>query len=100
MMTRKFLTSFALVAEPSMIRWITSIRFVTIVNSQTHSMKTIGNYEISNFHQIGTPVDRGNLKPLIYSGDIYDPVTKAETIINWDEDGKCSNWKRSDCFIN
>lgn len=68
--------------------------------------KTIGGFEIKDFKVLEKPIDRHILEPHIYEGTIVLPRKKDhnETIedvyCTWDRFGKCSNWKRSDCFID
>lgn len=67
-------------------------------------MKTIGEHIIENFQKLDKPMERGGmLKPFIYQGTIknlplFDNV--EDIIVYWDEDGKCANMGRRDCFID
>ncbi len=65
-------------------------------------MKTLGGYEITNFKKLKKPkeVQKGILLPILYSGRIYDPISKVELDIHWNTAGKCSNYARKDCFID
>lgn len=67
--------------------------------------KTIGGFEIKDFKVLEKPIDRHILEPHIYEGTILKSHKDTEgnyvdTYCTWDRFGKCSNWKRSDCFID
>ena len=67
-------------------------------------MKSKGGFIIKNFKKLETPIKHGNLNQHIYEGIIKDVPTyngkKEDFNTTWDAFGKCSNWKRSDCFID
>lgn len=64
-------------------------------------METKGGYEIKEFKKLEIPLNRGILKPMIYSGIIFDPnpFINRDIELLWNEDGKCANYSREDCFI-
>lgn len=66
-------------------------------------MKTKGGFIIENFKTLETPIEHGILEPHIYGGLVKNVPTTDDKfedfVITWDKFGKCSNWKRSDCFI-
>ncbi len=71
-------------------------------------MKTLGGYKITEFKKLSkTDSEYENilinnytfLKPQIYSGVVDDPKCGTNLVL-WNEDGKCSNYSREDCFID
>ena len=67
--------------------------------------KTIGGLEIKDFKILDKPIDRHILEPHIYEGTILKSHKDADgnyvdQYCTWDRFGKCSNWQRSDCFID
>jgi hypothetical protein len=67
--------------------------------------KTIGGFEIKDFKVLEKPIDRHILEPHIYEGTILKSHkdtdgNDVDQYCTWDRFGKCSNWKRSDCFID
>ena len=67
--------------------------------------KTIGGLEIKDFKILDKPIDRHILEPHIYEGTILKSHKDTDgnyvdQYCTWDKFGKCSNWKRSDCFID
>lgn len=63
-------------------------------------MKTIGDYPVENFEKLKTPIKRSYpLKPFIYKGEIIDYRFNQRVLCYWDEDGKCANYNRSDCYL-
>jgi hypothetical protein len=68
-------------------------------------MKTKGGFEIENFKILKNPIENHILESHIYGGDIIDFEYSSNTIIKryyctWDKFGRCTNWNRSDCFID
>lgn len=72
-------------------------------------METIKGYTIENFKKLDEPIHKGILEHHIYGGNIKNvPVLRYGKLINeyldfyctWDKFGRCSNWRREDCFIN
>ena len=72
-------------------------------------MVTKAGYIIENFEILEKPIDRNNLEPHIYWGLVKQVPLPAENEkekkfedieITWDKFGRCSNLKRTDCFID
>lgn len=68
-------------------------------------MKTLGGNDVTRFAKLDKPIDRGNLKPFIYKAKVLNIMISivsypVDLWIEYDEDGKCANHERSDCFID
>lgn len=66
-------------------------------------MKTKSGHEIQNFKKLEIPIDRHILEPHIYEGTIINLDSgfgEKDTYCTWDKFGRCSNFRRSDCFID
>lgn len=62
--------------------------------------ETVAGYPVTDFKKLETPTKRGwPLKPLIYVGTVHVPDL-GDTKVEWNEDGKCANYIRNDCFID
>lgn len=61
-------------------------------------MKTIGGYTIRNFTILPMPMEK-NCRTFHYQGVIED-CWIADVKTHWDEEGRCTNLSREDCFIN
>jgi hypothetical protein len=67
-------------------------------------MKTTGGFEIINFRKLEKPIEFNIKEPHIYEGNILNLNRGHEVVgiqyCTWDKFGRCSNWKREDCFID
>lgn len=65
-------------------------------------VRTNGGFIIENFEILEEPIPKFS-GPHIYGGLVKDvPIAdhKEDFYITWDENGRCSNKSRKDCFID